>query len=124
MNVYVTNDPFLYCILRSKWYSSIYEFSKHMPRWSGYQNEPIVMYDNIEESQKWIKRLPKWLKENVINIILIRSKKIFESSKVQRFLSINKCEIIDINKRSSWNIDMNEHIKDVEEQINKIIERV
>lgn len=95
-----------------------------MPRWSDYQNEPIVMYDNIEECHKWIERLPKWLKNDIINIVLIRGKKTFESSKVQRFLSINKCEIIDINKRNSLNVDMNEHIKDVEEKIKKIIEKV
>ena len=95
-----------------------------MPRWSGYRNEPIVMYDNIEECQKWIERLPKWLKDDVINIVLIRGKKIFESGKVQRFLSINEWEILDVNKRSSWDVDMNEHIKYVEERIEKIIERV
>lgn len=102
----------------------IYEFSKHMPRWSGYRNEPIVIYDNIEECQRWIERLPKWLKDNVINIVLIRGKKIFESDKVQRFLSINEWEILDVNKRSSWDVDMNEHIKYVEDRIEKIIERV
>lgn len=124
MKVYVTSDPFLYCILRSKWYSSMYEFSKHMPRWNDYQNEPIVMYDNIEECQKWIKRLPKWLKEDVINIVLIRDKKIFKSGKIQRFLSVDKCEIIDMNKRSSWDVDINEYIKYIEEEIEKIIEKV
>lgn len=124
MKVYVTSDPFLYCILRSKWYTQMYEFSKHMPRWSGYQNEPIVMYDSVEESYEWIGRLTKWMKEDVINIVLIRGKKTFESGKVQRFLSIKEWEILDVNKRSSWDVDMNEHIKYVEERIEKIIERV
>lgn len=95
-----------------------------MPRWSGYRNEPIVMYDNIEECQRWIERLPRWLKEDVINIVLIRGKKAFESGKVQRFLSTNECEIIDMNKRSSWNVDMNEHIKDVEEKIKNVIDKI